>query len=240
MRTIAIIQARTGSTRLPGKVLMDVAGRPMIRRVLDRASRIQGIDGIAVATPDLVEDDGLSDLVHGLGHRVVRGPAHDVLERYLLAADAMEADVVVRLTSDCPLLSPSVSSLVVERFQTGTFDYCSNTIERTWPRGLDTEVVDLRALRIAGREASTPSDREHVTPFVWRQPDRFRLESVSTLPDRSDLRWTVDTPNDLELVRRVFAGMSEDDFDLPEILDLLRREPALLHLNRDVRQKPVE
>lgn len=229
-----------GSTRLPGKVLMDVAGRPMIRRVLERASRVQGVDDIVVATPDLAEDDGLSDLVHDLGHRVVRGPAEDVLERYLLAADATGADVVVRLTSDCPLLSPSVSSQVVERFRTGGVHYCSNTIERTWPRGFDTEVVDARALRIAGREATAPSDREHVTPFVWRQPDRFRLSSVSTLPNRSDLRWTVDTADDLELVRRVFAGIGADDFDLPEILDLLDREPSLLRLNRDVRQKPLE
>ncbi len=228
-----------GSTRLPGKVAMDVAGLPMIGRVLERAARVQGVDDIVVAIPDLVEDDGLSDLVHSLGHRVVRGPSADVLERYLIAAEATGADVIVRLTADCPLLSPSVSAQVIERFRTARVDYCSNTLQRSWPRGLDTEVVDIRALRIAGQEAVSASDREHVTPFVWRQPERFRLAPVSTLPDRSDLRWTVDTADDLEMVRRVFAGIGGDDFDLPEILCLLERDPSLALVNRDVRQKPL-
>ena len=152
MRTVVVIQARIGSRRLPGKVLADIGGRPMIAHVLERAEAITGIDDVMVAVPDLPEDDPLASAVASLGASVVRGATDDVLGRYLAAADAGRADVVVRVTADCPLLSPSVSSSVVAAYARGGADYASNTLERRSPRGLDTEVVSVETLRAAGRE----------------------------------------------------------------------------------------
>ena len=236
--TAVIVQARMGSTRLPGKVLADVAGRPLIAHVVERARRIRGADEVALAIPDLVEDDALAEVGAGLGLRVVRGPADDVLARYLAAATATDADVVVRLTGDCPLLSPAVSSDVLAA--SAGFDYASNTLERTYPRGLDTEVITAEALGIAAREADQPAEREHVTPFVWRQPHRFRLRSVRGALDHSALRWTVDEPADLELVRAIHDEFGDEPFDMPDILALLERRPELAAINAGVAQKPVD
>lgn len=213
----------------------------MIAHVLERADAIAGCDEVVVAVPDLAEDDPLADTVRALGHRVVRGPSADVLARYVRAADDTGADVVVRVTADCPLLSPSVSSSVVAAFVAGGVDYASNTLERTFPRGLDTEVVSAHALRVAARESREPSEREHVTPFVWQRPERFAVRSLRGDADHSHLRWTVDTPLDLALVRQVHAELGPGLFDTDAILELvLRRRPELSRLNADVVQKPAD
>ena len=240
VRIVAVVQARMGSTRLPGKVLAPVAGRTMIARVLDRAERISGVAEVAVAIPSLAEDDALELAVRALGCRVVRGSASDVLDRYLRAATETSADAVVRITADCPLLSAAVSTKVVDAFAMDAVDYASNTLERTFPRGLDTEVVRTDVLRAAAQEAEARADREHVTLFVWRQPDRFRLRSVTGAPDRSALRWTVDTDADLAFVRAVCDELGEGPFEMEAILDLLERRPDLQRLNADVVQKPVD
>ena len=163
-----------------------------------------------------------------------------MLDRYLTAVSATEADVVVRVTADCPFLSPLVSSSVVTAYARGNADYASNTLERTYPRGLDTEVVSAEALRTAGREATDPAEREHVTPFVWRRPDRFALRSVRATTDRSWLRWTVDVEEDLELVREIHAEVGRVAFDVDEILEVIERHPELAKRNADVAQKPVD
>jgi spore coat polysaccharide biosynthesis protein SpsF len=162
-----------------------------------------------------------------------------VLARFLRAAEATGADVIVRLTADCPLLSPSVSSSVVAALD-DSVDYASNTLDRTWPRGLDTEVITADVLRIAGREAQEPVEREHVTPFIYRRPERFRLRSVRSLTDRSQLRWTVDTTEDLSLVRAIHDELGPGPFDLDHVLAFLERRPELLALNAAVRQKLLE
>lgn len=239
MRTAVVIQARMGSTRLPGKVLAPVGARPMIEQVIERAARIKGADEVVVAVSDLAEDADLAKAAAATGARVVRGPAYDVLARYIVVIEAVNPDAVVRVTSDCPLLSPSVSSAVLAAFAEDDADYASNTLERTWPRGLDTEVVATEALVTAAREATSPVDREHVTPFIWRQPTRFRLRSVTTSPDRSDLRLTVDTPEDLELVRRVYAELGPD-CDIDDVLRLLTAQPSLAAVNAAIQQKPIE
>jgi spore coat polysaccharide biosynthesis protein SpsF len=238
VRTVVVVQARMGSTRLPGKVLADVAGRPLVAHVLDRAQRIRGAVEVALAIPDLAEDDPLARAGAALGVRVVRGSSDDVLDRYLAAAEATRADAVVRVTGDCPLLSPAVASDVLEAFPGA--DYASNTLERTFPRGLDTEVISVGALRVAGREATSAAEREHVTPFIWRRPERFALRSVRSAVDRSALRWTVDTPEDLELVRAIHAELGPGWFDMPEIVALLERRPELAAMNAGVAQKPVD
>jgi spore coat polysaccharide biosynthesis protein SpsF len=238
MRVVAIIQARLGSTRLPKKVLMDVGGRSMLARVVDRVQAIRGLDDLAVAIPDLSEDDPLEAAVVDLGVRCVRGSAADVLRRYRIAAEDVHADAVVRVTADCPVLSPSVSSRVVTEFLDGEADYCSNTLDRTWPRGLDTEVVRAAALRQADARAEEPTEREHVTPYIWRRPDEFRLRSVRNDEDLSSYRLTVDTEQDLALIRALYAELG-DRFDVGAVIELLQLRPDLRGLNIGIQQKPV-
>ena len=232
-----------GSTRLPGKVLAPLAGRPMVLRVIDRARRIAGVDEVRAAIPDLPEDEPLREVLEADGVPVTRGPADDVLHRYVLAGDAARADVIVRITADCPLLSPRVSSQVVEAFAAGAWDYAANTLERTWPRGLDTEVVRADLLRELDRGPRSASEREHVTAAIWRFPERYRLRSVRGAEDHSALRWTVDTERDLDLAQRIYAALgyrADGIFEVEDVLDLLAREPALRRLNADVPQKTVE
>jgi spore coat polysaccharide biosynthesis protein SpsF len=244
VRVVAIIQARMGSTRLPGKVMMEILGKPMIGHVVDRALRISGVDQVVVATTD---DDRDQPLVRYLsettGVHVFRGPDADVLARYAAAAKEAEADIVVRLTADCPLLCPAVSSRVVAAIleEPARYDYVSNTLKRTYPRGLDTEAMSARSLELASREAVAAADREHVTSFLWRQPDRFRLGVVEDDTDRSHWRVTVDTREDLELVSRVYSDLlpGSPAFDYPELEACLRQHPEWIEINRHVAQKRV-
>jgi spore coat polysaccharide biosynthesis protein SpsF len=238
MRVAAIIQARLGSTRLPKKVLMDVGGRSMLARVVDRVQTIRGLHDVAVAIPDLSEDDLLETAVLELGVRCVRGSAADVLRRYRIAAEELHADAIVRVTADCPALSPSVASRVVTEFLDGEADYCSNTLDRTWPRGMDTEVVRATALRQADALAEEPSEREHVTPYIWRRPEQFRLRSVRNDEDLSSYRLTVDTEEDLALIRALYAELG-DSFDVGGAIELLQLRPDLRGLNIGIEQKPV-
>lgn len=239
MRVVAIIQARMGSTRLPGKVLEPIGDRPMLAHVVERAMRIPGVRGAIVAIPDLSEDDVLQEALVKLGVPFTRGPADDVLARYEVALDAAGPDTegIVRITADCPLLSPEVSGRVVAGLAGA--DYVSNTLDRTYPRGLDTEAVRVDALRLAAREARSPAEREHVTPFIWRRPQRFRLTSIRDDVDRSHLRWTVDLPEDLATVRAIYAELGPDIFDLEAIYDLVGRRPELATMNASVEQKRI-
>lgn len=241
---VVVIQARLGSTRLPRKVLRPLAGRPMVDHVVARAARITGVDALVVAIPELPEDDPLASHLAGrAGVEVVRGPSEDVLGRYLKAARVCRAETIVRVTADCPLLCPEISSRVLAEFLAGeSIDYASNTLERSYPRGVDTEVVSRLALETADREATRDSDREHVTPFIWRQRRRFVLHSVRDDEDNSDLRWTVDTAEDLRMVARLrdgFGGRGHEP-DYRELLAYARLHPEIAEINRDVRQKELE
>jgi len=241
VRTVAVIQARMGSSRLPGKVLMDLTGEPMLVRVVNRARRAETVDEVVVATPTTPADDAIVELCAARGWSCFRGSEADVLDRYYRAAVEHRADAVVRITSDCPLIDPTVVDLVVRQFlarQPG-IDYASNAIpRRTFPVGLDTEVMRFEGLERAWREDREPSWREHVTPYIHRNPGRFRLHSVSHDVDYSFMRWTVDTPEDLAFVRAVYDRFEgRDDFPWHEVVALLEREPALLEINREVREK---
>lgn len=240
MRVVAIVQARMGSTRLPGKVLMDLGGRPMVVRVLERAARIAGVDEVVLATTDLPGDDALEAAC--TGWTVVRGSADDVLARYRLAAERSRADVIVRLTADCPLLSPVVSSLVTGAFlcDVHAADYVSNTLVRSFPRGLDTEVFTRAALETSAAEAVDQAEREHVTPFIYRRQNRFRCHPVAVQPNRAALRWTVDEPDDLRLVREMYAAFpGAAAFDYHHVIALLERHPELSAINQHIEQKKV-
>lgn len=206
--TVAILQARMSSTRLPGKVMKPLAGRPMIERQLERLRRCATLQRIIVATSLDASDDALATHLGEIGVDVFRGSLADVLDRYVGAAQAFQVSgQVVRLTADCPLADPQVIDACVRLHTTLGVDYCSIGRRRTYPHGLDVEAFALDALLIAGREASDPYDREHVTPFLYRNPDRFTQGELVQARDESHLRWTVDTPEDFAFVERVYAAL---------------------------------
>jgi spore coat polysaccharide biosynthesis protein SpsF len=240
VKVVGIVQARMGSSRLCGKVLEDLAGRSMLSRVVSRLRNSQLIDSLLVATTTLAKDDAIVEECQQTGVSSYRGDEHDVLDRYFRAAVFSEADVVVRITSDCPLIDSEVTDTVIRAFLRQQPDYASNTLVRTYPRGLDTEVISREALTRAWREARQPYEREHVTPYIIEHPDQFELLSVPGVEDHSAHRWTVDTPEDLAFVRAVYSRFpSEEVFSWQEALKLLEREPGLVELNRAVMQKAV-
>jgi spore coat polysaccharide biosynthesis protein SpsF len=237
-RTVAIIQARMGSTRLPGKVLLPLLGRPILSRVVERTARAGLVDEVVVATTVDARDDAIVDLAAREGWAVERGSPADVLDRYAQAARAHEADVIVRITSDCPLIDPTLIDRTIEAFVDGDADYASNSLEpRTFPRGLDVEVVARDALERAWREDDDLSLREHVTPYVYRHPDRFRLVGVTCPDDLSGHRWCVDVPEDYELVGRIYDALGRDDFGWRDALAIVEAHPDWSELNSHVTQK---
>ena len=228
-RTLAILQARMTSSRLPGKVVEPIEGAAMVLRQLERVSRAATLDQIVVATSDDPSDNELADLVTQAGYLVFRGDLHDVLARFVGVIDAFQPEVVVRLTADCPLISPRVIDLVVEQYHTSQADYVSNTMVPTFPDGLDVEVVAADVLRSVAAMSQDPDEREHVTLGVYRRVDDYAIENVidPTGRDNSELRWTVDNKDDLEFVRQVFAELGADPFDYDEVLELLEKSPSL-------------
>jgi spore coat polysaccharide biosynthesis protein SpsF (cytidylyltransferase family) len=238
-RVVAIVQARMGSTRLPGKVLRPLGGIPMVLHVVRRAARIPGVEAVVVATPDGVEDAPLRAALDEHEVANTAGPADDVLRRYAMAARLASADVVVRITADCPLLSPSVSGGVVDAFLRGDCDYASNTLERSWPRGLDTEILSRETLETVDATATERFEREHVTPAVWQHPERFRLCSVRNDEDLSAIRLTVDTEADFRFIEAILAALPRDDADLDDVLALLAERPELAAINAGVAQKDL-
>lgn len=242
MKVVAIIQARMGSTRLPGKVLMDLAGEPMLARVVNRCRRAALLADVVVATTTQPADEAIARLCEERGWPCVRGSEDDVLDRYHQAAEARRADVIVRITSDCPLIEPAVVDRTVKEFldrQPGV-DYACNVLpQRTFPRGLDVEVASRAALDRAWREDLNPAWREHVTLYIRRHPELFRLHGVMNDVDYSDLRWTVDEETDLALARRIYGHFGHDAFSWGDVLALLAGHPDWSALNRSVKQKVV-
>ena len=227
-----------GSTRLPGKVAMDIGGKSMLERVVDRARTIDGVDSVVVATSTEPSDRRIEELADSIGIPCFRGSENDVLDRYYQTARIHDADAVVRITADCPLLDTKVSSLTVNRFIEKKPDYCSNVITRTFPRGLDTEVFSREVLDVCHREAVEVADREHVTRFIYRQPEKFELLSIEDSIDNSKHRWTVDTGEDLELVRRIYQSFEDGaSWGLDDVLGLFRKNPDWIFINSDVEQK---
>lgn len=244
MRVVIIVQARMGSTRLPGKVLKPLAGAPMIQRQLERLARCTNVDQIVVATTDSPKDAPIVEALSSLGAvGVFRGSEEDVLSRYMGAAEVFGADVVVRVTADCPLIDPEVVDAGIELYRSLQPDvaYVSNGLFRTYPRGLDVEVFSMSALKEADAEATSISDREHVTPFIWRQPERYPRVDLVDVEDNSNYRWTVDTPEDLHLVTEVYERLfrTDSEFGYRDVLKLMRAEPELPLLNQHVEQKKV-
>ena len=239
MKTLVVIQARTGSTRLPGKVLMEVAGAPLLARMVERVRAARTPTDVVVATTTDSIDDPIAELCRSIDAQVFRGHPTDLLDRHHGAAVAAGADAVVKVPSDCPLIDPDVIDEVVGTFLSakGAYDFVSNLHPPTWPDGNDVEIFTMRALSIAHREASRPHEREHTTPFLWDQPERFRIGNVKwkTGMDLSmSHRLTIDYPEDYELIRAVYEALwtpSRPVFSLDDILRFLETRPEVHRIN---------
>jgi len=241
---VAIIQARMGSTRLPEKVMMDIGDHPMLWHVYERVRRATLVDEVVVATSTEPGDDAVASFCTDEAISHYRGSESDVLDRYYQTAREADAETVVRLTADCPLLSPSVVDRVIRTYERSAAPYVANTIECTYPDGLDVEVFDVAALETAWENADAPAEREHVTPYI-RESGEFKTENVRNpvdanrfdcMADGQTLRWTVDYPKDMEFVREVYDRLADDGhwvFDYLSVLELLEREPELLRFNDD-------
>lgn len=232
-RVLAILQARMSSTRLPNKVLMPILGRPMLALQLERLKRCKSFSDLVVATSTEAADAPLAEMCAREGVACFRGDLNDVLDRFVAAARPYSPDIVVRLTGDCPLADPSLIDEIVTAFAASELDYLSNCEPATYPDGLDVEVLRFSSLETAWREAVLPSHREHVTPFVRRQPQRFKVGNKEAGQDRSGMRWTVDEPQDFEFVSKVYERLypANPAFTTADVFELLAREPELAGIN---------
>jgi spore coat polysaccharide biosynthesis protein SpsF len=254
LRTVAIIQARRTSTRLPDKVLLDIGGKPMLTRVVERTRRARLLDEVVVATSLDPIDTAIEDLCKEHGYPCFRGSLQDVLDRYYQAASLHRAQVVVRLTGDCPVIDPGLIDDLVRQFlgDVGSvdrelefpfpYDFAANRLpppwHRTYPIGLDAEVCTFQALERAWKEGSLPRHREHVMPYLYEEEGRFRVLVLNHEPDYGTMRWTVDTPADLEFARQIYARFgNRDDFTWLDVLSLVQSEPQLAEINAQTLQK---
>ena len=241
MRIVAIIQARMGSTRLPGKVLQDINGQTMLSHVVQRVRLAKLLDQVIVATTVEAADDPIVVACKNLEVEVFRGSENDVLDRYFQASQAYDAGTIVRITSDCPLIDPTLIDKVIHAYLQEAADYAGNALTRTYPRGLDTEVIAQPALTRTWQEATEPYQRAHVTPYIYQNPQLFHLASVKSVTDYSNHRWTVDTFEDLQLVRAIYSRMAAKPlFSWQEVLNLLNQEPELQTLKQHIKQKSLE
>ena len=244
MNIVCIVQARTGSTRLPGKVLKKICGETVLEHVINRLKRVKNINRIVIATTIKKQDDTIVEIAKKSLVGYFRGSEEDVLSRYYYAAKGNSADVVVRITSDCPLIDNEVTEKIIQYYlnNNSKYDYVSNTIDRTYPRGLDTEVFSFDVLERAFNEAESERDREHVTPYIWDNPIMFKLYQYKNKADYSDLRWTLDTIDDLKLINNIYNKLYYDkgnQFCMEDILNLYKKYPELTSINKNVHQKII-
>jgi spore coat polysaccharide biosynthesis protein SpsF len=226
---LGILQARASSRRLPGKVLKPILGRSMLERQIERLRRAGRMDRLVIATSVDGSDDGIAALCEPLVLECFRGSLEDVLDRFYQAARRHAPRAVVRLTGDCPLADPAVIDQLIDLHLSGGYDYTSNTLTRTYPDGLDAEVVAFECLESAWREAALPSEREHVTPYIYHHPERFRLGGLTQQTDLSHLRWVVDEPADFAFVSAIYAALysKEPAFATADVLRLLAERPDI-------------
>lgn len=240
MRTVVIVQARMGSTRLPGKTLRPIAGKSMLAHVVDRVKRAENMDEVVVATTTKPADDAIVAECTKLGVRYFRGSEDDVLDRYYQTAVAFDAAVVVRITSDCPLIDPEIIDKLIAIIQAQDVDYVSNALTRSFPRGLDAEVFKLSALRRAYEQANQAYQRVHVTPYIYQHPNEFALSELVADADYSMHRWTVDTLADWELITAIYTHFAlVEDFSWQDVLAYVQAHPELSQLNAHIEQKKL-
>lgn len=243
-KIVAIIQARMTSSRLPGKVLIDIAGYPMLWHVVNRVSSAKMVDQTVIATTDDPADNPIEEFCLSNGYAYYRGHPFDVLDRYYQAALKFQADIIVRITADCPLMDPELIDSLLESFLNAKVDFAANRLpppwKRSYPIGLDIECVHLDSLRKAWQEAESQFEREHVMPYLYDQPDRFKVLLTHHEPDYGEKRWTVDTPQDLELVTGIYEKFAPRiDFSWLEVIEMINRNPELEKINTSVIAKNV-
>lgn len=235
-KVIAIVQARVGSTRLPGKVLKEVNGKALIEILFHRLSQAKNIDKIILATSESTENDSLVNLIEKLGYDVYRGSENDVLERYYNAAKEYQPETIVRITGDCPIIDPTLVDEVILLYKQNKVDYASNTNPPTYPDGLDTEIFSLEALKIAHEQAKKPFDREHVTPFIKTNHQFIRM-NIANKTDLSDERWTVDDPEDFIVLENIIKHFTPNlDFSWKDVLELKQSNPEYFKANQNIKR----
>jgi spore coat polysaccharide biosynthesis protein SpsF len=257
---VAIIQGRMSSSRLPGKILADIAGQPMLQRVFTRTSRSASVSQTLIATTTDPSDDPVAEYCDFSGIPFTRGSLYDVLDRYYQSAKEAKADYVVRITADCPVIDPELIDNVVDTLLEGEYDFVCNRLPppwtRTYPIGLDVEACTFKVLAKAWKEAKEPQHREHAMPYFYEEvqlsavsrqrsegvsPRGFRIALLNHATDFGDYRWTVDTPEDLEFMRQVYSRFDgRDDFTWKEVLDLVHDNPELMKINAGVQHKTLK
>ncbi len=240
-KVAAIIQARQGSVRLPGKVMKKVLGKPLLEFLLERVARVPALQDVVVATTDQESDDPIASFCERASISYYRGDSEDVLGRFLGAAQKFSVEVIVRITADCPLIAPEIIDKVVQRYLSlyPEIDYVSNTLIRTYPRGMDVEVFSFKSLNEAAERAVKVSDREHVTSFIYSHPHRFRLAKVLGDIDDSRFRWTVDTQEDFQLIKNLIETLypANNQFTYKDLLEAMEEHPDWFFINSHVEQK---
>jgi spore coat polysaccharide biosynthesis protein SpsF len=235
MRTIIIVQARMGSTRLPGKILKKVMGKPLLEYQIERLKKVRNVDDVVIATTINQIDQPVKELCEKLHCSYFRGSENNVLLRYYEAAIKFKAECIVRVNADCPLIDPDIVGDIIEYYHLNynEIDYVSNILEKSYPIGLHLEVFSMEALVRANHNANSATEREHVTPYIYRNPDLFRLFSYSIQDDLSKFRWTVDYPEDFKLIRIIIERLYQNkkDFNMLDIINLMNSDASLMQIN---------
>lgn len=244
MRVIVIVQARMGSERFPGKVMKRIKGKPLLGYMLERIQRMQYIDEIVVASTESMDDQVIVDYCQRLGVKWYRGSTNDVLSRYYEVAVREAAQVIVRLTADCPLIDPFILDNMVVNFVAAqpNLDYMSNTVSRSFPRGFDCEILSFEALEETYNKAKLPMEREHVTPYIYLRWSLFRVANYfSILGDHSNYRLTVDYPEDFKLISKIITELTptNPEFGLKDVLNFLEKNPKIAKINAHLTQKKL-
>ncbi len=238
-----IIQARMTSTRLAAKVLLEICNKPVVSHVIERLQYCQKIDDIILAIPDTNEDDALAEYATKIGCHCVRGSANDVLSRYLQAAEQFAVTDIIRVTADCPLIDPVLVDFMVEYYLTEKVDYAAIDVDNYFPRGLDAEIFSCATLQKVDKEAKHNYEREHVTPYIYRHPELFKIKFLAAEKKltRPEIRLTIDTQEDFNLVDEIFKKLYAEDkmFYAEDIIDFLDSHPELLLINKDIKQKKL-
>ncbi len=236
-----IIQARTGSTRLPGKVVKNIEGKTVLEHVIERLKRLKKEKKIILATTDKKEDDVLEKIAKKCQVSVFRGSENDVLDRFYQAAKLFDVDPIVRITADCPLLDPKIVKEVVDFYSENNFDYVCNAHPPTFPDGMDVEVFSFKILEECWQKAKTPEEREHVTPYIFKNQQKFNVGNFLSKEDFYDLRLVLDEKEDLVLIRKIYKELyrHNPNFGLKEIIELIKNKPELVKINQKVNSHPI-
>ena len=232
-----MIQARVGSNRFPGKVLKTIEGKPMIWHVINRAKKVSRVQQIVLITTEKEEDNELEEIAKE--HKILffRGDENDVLNRHYQCASIYKADHIIRVTGDCPLIDPVIVNNILDFYLENNYDYVSNTINPTFPDGLDTEIFSFNALKNSNENAIFPSEREHVTPFITNNTTKFKTYNFKNKNNLSFLRWTVDVESDLEFIRKIYEKMKPDYiFSTNQVLDIIKQFPELVQINKGIQR----